>query len=69
MLDISWGVRSRVVTKKKKMDFSLTQLAFWLNNLKGILWKHSIQSLKIADSVSLSLFMKDNGNCDIPHAA
>ena len=36
---------------------------------KGILWKYSIQSLKIADSVWLSLFMRDNGRCDIPHAA
>ena len=29
---------------------------FW----KGILWKYSIQSLKLADSVWLSLFMRDN---------
>ena len=36
---------------------------------KGILWKYSIRSLKIADSVWLSLFMRDNGRCDIPHAA
>ena len=30
---------------------------------KEILWKHSIQSLKIADSVLLSLFMRNNGRC------
>ena len=33
-----------------------------------ILWKYSIQSLKTADAVLLSLFMRDNGICDIPHA-
>ena len=36
---------------------------------KKILWKYSIQSLKTADVVLLSLFMTDNGICDIPHAA
>ena len=30
---------------------------------------YSIQSLKTADAVLLSLFMSDNGICDIPHAA
>ena len=34
-----------------------------------ILWKYSIQSLKTADAVLLSLFMRDNGRCDIPHDA
>ena len=45
---------------------------FWKNPLfsaKGILWKNSIQKMKIADSVLLNLFMRDNGSCDIPHAA
>ena len=37
--------------------------------LKRILWKYSIQSLKTADSVLLSPFMRDNGRCDILHAA
>ena len=36
---------------------------------KKIFWKYSIQSLKTADSVWLSLFMRDNGRRDIPHAA
>ena len=36
---------------------------------KRILWKYSIQSLKTAAAVLLSLFMRDNGICDIPHAA
>ena len=36
---------------------------------KMILWKYSIQSLKTADAVLLSLFMRDNGICDIPHAS
>ena len=36
---------------------------------KGFLWKYSIQRMKTADSVFLNLFMKDNGICDIPHAA
>ena len=36
---------------------------------KEILWKYSIQSLKTGDSVLLSLFVRDNGRCDIPHAA
>ena len=39
---------------------------------KRILWKYSIQSwqsLKTADAVLLSLFMRDNGICDISHAA
>ena len=30
--------------------------------------EYSIQSLKTADAVLLSLFMRDNGICDIPHA-
>ena len=34
-----------------------------------ILRKYSIQSLKTADTVLLSLFMRDNGRCDIPHDA
>ena len=40
-----------------------------LSVTKKILWKYSIQSLKTADAVSLSLFMRDNGICGIPHAA
>ena len=36
---------------------------------RAILWKRSIQSLKTADSVSLSLFMRYNGRCHIPDAA
>ena len=36
---------------------------------KEILWKYSIQSLKTAHSVLMSLFMRVNGRCDIPHAA
>ena len=31
---------------------------------KEILWKYSIQTLKTADSVLLSLFLRDNGRCD-----
>ena len=38
------------------------------NNLKKILWKYSIQTLKTADSV-WCLFMRGNGRCDIPHSA
>ena len=34
---------------------------------KRILWKYSIRSLKTANAVLLSLFMRDNGTCDIPH--
>ena len=30
---------------------------------------YSIQSLKTADAILLSLFMRDSGICDIPHAA
>ena len=33
------------------------------------LWKYSIQSLKTTDSVLLNQFIRDNGRCDIPHAA
>ena len=33
---------------------------------KEILWEHSIQSLKTADSVWLSLFMRDNGSLGRP---
>ena len=42
-----------------------------LNGLsdKGILWKYSIQKMKTTDSALLSLLMRDNGRCDIPHAA
>ena len=36
---------------------------------KRILWKYSIQSLKTAGAVLLSLSMRDNGIYDIPHAA
>ena len=36
---------------------------------KEILWKYSIQNLKTADTFLLSLFMRNNGWCDIPHAA
>ena len=46
------------------------QLLWSLNYLlKRILWKYSIQSLKTADSVLLSPFMRGNGRCDILHAA
>ena len=38
-------------------------------HVKKILWKYSIESLKTADSVLLSLFVRDNGGCNIPHAA
>ena len=40
-----------------------------LQAIDKILWKYSIQNLKTADTVLLSLFMKDNGRCDIPHNA
>ena len=36
---------------------------------KRIIWKYSNQSLKTANAVLLSLFMRDNDICDIPHAA
>ena len=46
------------------------QLLWSLNYLlKMILWKYSIQSLKTAYSVLLSLFTRGNGRCDIPHDA
>ena len=38
-------------------------------SVKRLLWKYSIQSLKTADAVLSSLFIRDNGICDIPHAA
>ena len=36
---------------------------------KEITRKYSIQILKTVDSVLLSLLMRGNGRCDIPHAA
>ena len=36
---------------------------------KGILWKYSIQRLKTAESFLLSMFMRDNGRCNIPNTA
>ena len=36
---------------------------------KEILWKYTIQSMKIANSVWLSLLMRNNGRWDILHAA
>ena len=51
------------------LDISKVLHFYFINNLKEILLKHSILSWKIADSVLLSLFMRDNGRCDIPHAA
>ena len=36
---------------------------------KETIWKYSIQSLITTYSVLLSLFMSDNGRCDIPYAA
>ena len=44
---------------------SRKMLNFWMVT-KEVLWKYSIQSLKTTDSVWSSLFMRDNGICDIP---
>ena len=54
---------------------------FWLNQvlfiaylplnflMMGVYWKYSILRLNTTDSVLLSLFMREYGTCDIPHAA
>ena len=64
----------KTLYKKNLRKMLLKPYLWWpklLNQIvwKGILWKYSIRSLKIADSVWLSLFMRDNGRSDIPHAA
>ena len=75
---IFWNFKTRIENFKTSYG-SDKQILCWSsgaradtsakNNLKEILWKHSIQSLKTADSVLMSLFMRDNDRCDIPHAA
>ena len=39
-----------------------------IQQCKMILWKYSIQSLRTVGLVLLTLFMRDNAGCDIPHA-
>ena len=52
-----------------KRDFSVFKFSGYnLKNMKKVLWKYSIQTLKTADSILLSLFMKDNGRCVFSHA-
>ena len=59
-----------ILNKKHTSRFSLNIKQMNTEySVKRILWKYSIQSLKTADSILLNLFIKDNGGCDIPHAA
>ena len=64
------GNRTKIIITQFAMrEFLIFKFSGYnLEYMKKILWKYSIQTLKIADSVLLNLFMKDNSRCVISHA-